>query len=91
MSESATTVDVGVPSDKPSNVISRNPNASVALSSGAGLGSLIVWSVGLTGAAITPEAAAALGGVLAALFLLIGREGIRGLLGTAWRGSASHD
>jgi hypothetical protein len=67
-------------------IVARHPNASVALGSGAGLGPLIVWSVGLTGTPMPAEVGAALGGVLAALFLLLGRGGIRGLIQRAWRG-----
>jgi hypothetical protein len=66
--------------------VERHPNASIALGSGAGLGPLIVWSVGLTGTAMPAEVGAAFGGALAALFLLIGRGGVRGLAGWVWRG-----
>jgi len=86
MSESATAVDAGAASGSSRSIVSRNPNASVALGSGAGLGPLIVWLVGFTGAPMRPEVGAALGGVVAALFLLIGRRGIRGLLISVWRG-----
>ena len=67
-------------------IVSRHPNASVALGSGAGLGPLVVWCVGLIGTPMSAEVGAALGGLLAAAFLLIGRRGIRGLLIQAWRG-----
>lgn len=86
MSESLTAVDAGAVTASSGNVLSRNPNASIALSSGAGLGPLIVWFVGLTGTPMTAEVGAAFGGVVAALFLLIGRRGIRGLLAQIWRG-----
>lgn len=68
--------------------VGRHPNASIALGSGAGLGPLIVWSVGLSGTPMPAEVGAAFGGVLAALFLLIGRGGIRGLAGWVWRGES---
>ena len=66
--------------------VSRHPNASVALGSGSGLGSLVVWMVGLTGAAVPPEVGAAIGGLLAAGFLLIGRRGIKGAIIGLWQG-----
>jgi hypothetical protein len=55
------------------------------------LGPLVVWTVGLMGAAMTPEAGAALGGVIAALFLFIGRRGVRGALMSIWGGAAAYD
>lgn len=87
MSESAAAVDASVASGGPEGVISRHPNASVALGSGAGLGPLVVWCVGFTGAAVPAEVAAALGGMVASVFLLIGRRGIRGLARSIWHGS----
>ncbi len=64
MSESLAAVDAGVARGRSGSVISRNPNASVALGSGAGVGPLIVWSVGLTGTQMPPEVGAAFGGCL---------------------------
>jgi hypothetical protein len=86
MSESLAAVDAGAVTAGSGNVVSRNPNASVALGSGAALGPLIVWFVGLTGTPMSAEVGAAFGGVVAASFLLIGRRGIRGLLAQIWRG-----
>ena len=86
MSESLTAVDAEVVTASSGSFVSRNPNASVALGSGAALGPLIVWSVGLTGTPMSAEVGAAFGGVVAALFLLIGRRGVRGLLSQIWRG-----
>jgi hypothetical protein len=88
MSESLA-VDAGATTVRSGGVISRNPNASVALGSGAGLGPLIVWSVGLSGTPMPPEVGAAFGGVIAAVVLLIGRRGIRGTLLSIWRGGES--
>jgi hypothetical protein len=87
MSESLAAVDAGVARGRSGSVISRNPNASVALGSGAGVGPLIVWSVGLTGTQMPPEVGAAFGGVFAAAVLFIGRRGIRGTLSRIWRGA----
>jgi hypothetical protein len=67
-------------------VVSSHPNASVALGSGSGLGSLVIWMVGLTGAAVPPEVGAAIGGLIAAGFLLVGRRGIKGTIVGIWRG-----
>ena len=67
-------------------VVSSNPNASVALGSGSGLGSLVIWLVGLNGTAVPPEVGAAIGGLIAAVFLFVGRRGIKGALIGLWRG-----
>ena len=66
--------------------VSRHPNASVALGSGSGLGSLVIWLVGLTGASVPPEVGAAIGGLIAAGFLLVGRRGIKGAIIGLWHG-----
>ena len=66
---------------------SSHPNASVALGSGSGLGPLVIWMVGLSGASVPPEAAAAIGGLMAACFLLVGRRGIKGAIVGIWQGS----
>jgi hypothetical protein len=87
MSESAAVVEAPVATG--GGIVSRHPNASVALGSGAGLGPLVVWCVGFTGAVVPAEVGAALGGVLASVFLLIGRRGIRGVMLAIWRGSES--
>jgi hypothetical protein len=87
MSESAAAVDAGLESGSSGSIVARNPNASVALGSGAGLGPLVVWFVGFTGTPMPAEVGAALGGVVAALFLLIGRRGVRGMLMSLWRGT----
>jgi hypothetical protein len=69
------------------NVVSRNPNASVALGSGSGLGALVIWLIGLSGTQVPPEVGAAIGGAIAAVFLFIGRRGIRGAMIGIWRGA----
>ena len=66
--------------------VSSHPNASVALGSGAGLGPVATWLIGMTGHPATPEVGAAIGGLVAAGFLLIGRRGIRGAIIGLWRG-----
>ena len=67
-------------------VVSRHPNASLALGSGSGLGPLVVWMAGMTGASMPPEAAAAVGGLVAACFLVIGRRGVKGAILGIWQG-----
>jgi hypothetical protein len=66
--------------------VSSHPNASVALGSGSGLGPLVIWMVGWSGASVPPEAAAAIGGLMAACFLLVGRRGIKGAIIGLWQG-----
>ena len=80
-------VETGAVARSSRRVVSRHPNASVALASGAGLGSMIVWSVGLAGVAMPAEVGAAFAGVVASAFLFVGRRGIRGSLASIWRGS----
>lgn len=67
-------------------VVSNHPNASVALGSGAGLGPLVIWLIGLTGNPVTPEVGGAIGGLVAAGFLVIGRRGIKGAIIGLWDG-----
>ena len=84
MSEAITAV--GPDTQSSAGVIARHPNASVALGSGSGVGALVVWIVGLSGTAMPPEVGAAMGGVVAAIALVIGRRGIKGVLTAIWRG-----
>ena len=67
-------------------VISRHPNASVAMGSGSGLGALVVWIVGLGGVMMPAPVGAVIGGGVAGFALLIGRRGIKGLIGVLWQG-----
>lgn len=85
MSEQAATVSAPTRSAT-RRVVSNNPNASVALGSGSGLGPLAIWVIGWSGASVPPEAAAAIGGLMAACFLLIGRRGIKGAILGIWQG-----
>jgi len=78
----------GPETERQTGVIARNPNASVALGSGSGFGALFVWIVGLSGTTMPPEVGAAIGGVVAAVALFIGRRGIKGAFTTIWRGDA---
>jgi hypothetical protein len=85
MSDHAAVAAGAVP-EAAGNVVSRNPNASVALGSGSGLGALVIWLIGLSGTQVPPEIGAAIGGAVAAAFLFIGRRGIRGAVIGIWRG-----
>ena len=67
-------------------VVSSHPNASVAFGSGAGIGPIVIWVVGLVHVQITPEIAAAVGGLVAACFLLIGKRGIKPVIVGLWNG-----
>src|SRR6478752_5026317 len=60
-----------------SGVVRRNPNASVAVGSGSGVGALIVWVVGLGGVVMPGPIGAVIGGGVAGFALLIGRRGGR--------------
>lgn len=64
----------------------RHPNAAVAGTSGAGLGTLLVYLLGKAGVDVEPAAASAIAGGVAALALFIGRNGIRGAIRLLWRG-----
>jgi hypothetical protein len=48
----------------------------------------VIWLVGLTGTAVPPEVGAASGGLIAAVFLFVGRRGIKGAILGLWRGES---
>jgi hypothetical protein len=48
---------------------------------------LVVWGVGLGGVVMPAEVGAVVGGGVAGVALLIGKEGIKGLFGILWRGN----
>ena len=75
------------PASKHRSVVSKHPNASLALGSGSGVGALTVWLVGLSGTQMPPEVGAVTGGIIAAVFLFVGRRGIKGTIVRLWRGS----
>jgi hypothetical protein len=68
-------------------VITRHPNASVALGSGSGVGALVVWLIGLSGTEVPPEVSAVIAGTAAWVVLLVGRRGIKPALEAIWNGS----
>jgi hypothetical protein len=67
--------------------IGRHPNASVAVGSGSGLGALVVWGVGLGGVVMPAEVGAVIGGGVAGIALLVGKQGIKGVAAILWRGN----
>jgi hypothetical protein len=66
--------------------VSNHPNASVALGSGAGLGPIVIWLIGVAHVQMTPEVGGAIGGLVAAGFLLVGRRGIKPVIVGLWKG-----
>ena len=84
---SGTQTSTGHGSSGSGRAIGRHPNASVAVGSGSGLGALVVWGVGLGGVVMPAEVGAVIGGGVAGAALLIGRQGIRGLIAILWRGN----
>jgi ABC-type enterobactin transport system permease subunit len=64
--------------EKSGNLVSNNPNATVALGSGSGVGAVVIWIAQAGGANIPPEIAAVIGGGIAAVALFIGRNGLIG-------------
>ena len=86
MSEQAAVASAPARGAATRKAVSSHPNASVALGSGAGLGPLATWLIGMTGHPATPEVGAAIGGLTAAGFLLVGRRGIKGAILRIWRG-----
>jgi hypothetical protein len=66
--------------------VSNHPNASVALGSGAGIGPIVIWLIGMAHVQMTPEVGGAVGGLVAAGFLLVGRRGIKNVIIGLWEG-----
>jgi hypothetical protein len=83
---SGTRTSTGNESSGSGRAIARHPNASIAVGSGSGLGALVVWGVGLGGVMMPAEVGAVIGGGVAGVALLVGRQGIKGLIAILWRG-----
>lgn len=67
---------------------SNHPNATAALATGSGLGSLVAWLLNDVGHLAVPAVGcAAIAGGIAAVALFIGRNGIRGVAQLIWRGN----
>ena len=66
--------------------VSNHPNASVALGSGAGVGPIVIWLLGVAHVSMTPEVGGAIGGLVAAGVLLVGRRGIKPVIIGLWKG-----
>ena len=84
---SGTRTSRGHESSGTSRSIGKHPNASVAVGSGSGLGALVVWGVGLGGVVMPAEIGAVIGGGVAGVALLVGKQGIKGLATIVWRGN----
>jgi len=69
--------------------VSSHPNASVALGSGAGIGPIVIWLMGVAHVQMTPEVGGAIGGLVAAGALLVGRRGIKNVVIGLWDGPGS--
>lgn len=63
----------------------QNPNTNAGALAGA-LGVLVTWLLGHYHVDLTAEDGAAISTGLAALVLYVGRDGIRGIFRTMWRG-----
>lgn len=63
----------------------QNPNTNAGALAGA-FGVLVTWLLGHYHVALSAEDGAAISTGLAALVLYIGRDGIRGIFRTIWRG-----
>jgi hypothetical protein len=66
-----------------------NANAVAGGTSGIGGGALVVWLLDLGGVAVSGYLGALIAGAVATAFLWLGKNGIRGLLRTIWRGSGT--
>jgi len=69
--------------------VNNHPNASVSLVAGGGLGALIVWALGHAGITLTSVEGGEIASGLATVFLLIGRDGFKGIFQHLWTGSGS--
>lgn len=65
-----------------------HPNAAAGLVGGSGGGALLVYLLALVGVHVPLVFAPALGGFAAAFVLFVGRNGLRGIVRVAWRGTA---
>jgi hypothetical protein len=73
-------------SERRANIVRRNPNAAVALTSGSGVGALAVWGLTAAGVGIPPEIGAVLAGAVSAAVLFVGKNGLVGVWGLVMRG-----
>ena len=75
------------PSTRRANIVRRNPNAAVALTSGSGIGALAVWGLTAAGVGMPPEVGAVLAGAVSASVLFIGKNGLAGVWNLVMRGN----
>lgn len=64
----------------------QNPNTNAGALGGA-IGVLVSWLLGHYHVSLSAEDGAAISTGIATLLLYIGRDGIRGIFGTIWRGN----
>lgn len=69
------------------NPVKENPNAAIGFASGGGIGALVIWLASIGGYEVPGPIAAIIAGAISGFALYIGRQGIRGLLHTIWRGN----
>jgi hypothetical protein len=70
--------------------VKKHPNASLAATVGS-VSTLVLWIAGAIGIAMSAEAGAAAATLLVAGSLLVGKKGIRGLIGSIWKGSDNEE
>lgn len=70
-------------------VVQHHPNATVALVSGSGLGTLIAWGATRLGVSLTVTEATVIAGAVSAVALFIGKNGIKGIIHLVWNGSGT--
>lgn len=68
----------------------KHPNATTSLAGGAGLGTLLVYGLGVAGIDLPPEAAAAIASAVGAAVLFVGRNGLIGAWKLLLRGTSTH-
>jgi hypothetical protein len=66
--------------------VSAHPNAAVGGSTATGA-LVVVWILGRVGVTLTAEEGAVIAGAASTLALLIGRNGVKGVVGMVWHGS----
>ena len=64
----------------------NHPNATLATTVGS-VSTLVLWGAGALGIAMSAEAGAGLATLLVGGSLVLGRKGLKGIVGGIWRGS----
>ena len=66
----------------------KNPNAVVGGAGGAGGGALVIYILGLFKVHVDVYAAGLIFTAVSSAVLWIGRDGLKGIIGSVWHGSA---